>query len=67
MRTFTFLLFVLTLVAGFLSYYGIGAFTETVKLAYAYLALSTLASGFIALTMRPSVPNQIEARNDGNS
>lgn len=51
MRVFTFFLFVLTIIAGCLSYNGIGSMT--VKLAYAYLALSTLASVLITLTMRP--------------
>jgi len=64
MRVFTILLFVLTIVAGFLSYYGIGNLTETVKLTYAYLALSTVASALITLTMRPAVAQGIEASGD---
>lgn len=53
MRVFTFLLFVLTIIAGCLSYNGMGTLTETVKLMYAYLALLTLACAAICLTMRP--------------
>lgn len=66
MRTFTVVLFVLTVIAGFLSYHGIGSLTDTVKLTYAYLALSTLASGLISLTMRPAVPHRVDVRHDGS-
>lgn len=55
MRVFTFFLFMLTIVAGCLSYKGLGDLTEIVKLTYAYLALSTVACASITLTMRPQV------------
>lgn len=65
MRVFTLGLLILTVIAGFLSYNGAGSLTETIKLTYAYLALSTLACGFITLTVRPqlsrSVPAAVEA------
>jgi hypothetical protein len=62
MRAFTILFFVLTVIAGCLSYYGIGSMT--VKLAYAYLALSTAASVLITLTMRPAMDRvPVEARD----
>ncbi len=54
MRTFTLLLFVLTVIAGCFAYYGIGDLTETMKLTYAYLLLSTMACGVIGVSMRPS-------------
>ncbi len=57
MRVVTLLLLFLTVVAGCLSYNGIGGLTETMKLAYAYLALSTLACGLIGATMRTAAPN----------
>ena len=59
MRVFTVLLLILTIVAGCLSYNGIGVFTETVKLTYAYLVLSTVASVFITLTMRPLIARPV--------
>ena len=59
MRVFTYLLFFLTVIAGLLSYYGIGTLTETVKLTYAYLALSTVACVLISLTMRPAIQPQV--------
>ncbi len=59
MRVFTFLLFVLTIVAGFLSYNGVGSLTETVKLTYAYLALLTVACTLISLTIRPAAPDGV--------
>ena len=59
MRVFTYLLFFLTVIAGFLSYNGIGTLTETVKLTYAYLALSTVACVLISLTMRPAIQPQV--------
>jgi hypothetical protein len=62
MRSFTLGLLILTIIAGLLSYFGVGAFTETVKLTYAYLALSTLASGLISLTIRPEMPRRATAR-----
>lgn len=55
MRVFTFFLFILTIVAGCLSYKGLGDLTETLKLTYAYLALSTVACALITLTIRPQV------------
>ncbi|MBV8897378.1 MAG: hypothetical protein JO051_12760 [Acidobacteriaceae bacterium] len=64
MRVFTYLLFVLTVVAGLLSYYGIGTLTETVKLTYAYLALSTVACVLISLTMRPAIQPQVTATTE---
>lgn len=66
MRAFTLLLFVMTVIAGCLSYYGIGALTETLKLAYAYLLLSTVACGL--LTLRPLAPSRVSAQlqNDGS-
>lgn len=59
MRVFTYLLFVLTLIAGFLSYKGVGNLTETVKLIYAYFALSTVACALISLTMRPAMQRRV--------
>ena len=68
MRAFTLLLFVFTIVAGCLAYYGMGALTETLKLVYAYLLLSTIASGVINLGMRPATPRRMPARvQDTNS
>jgi hypothetical protein len=67
MRVFTYLLFVLTVIAGFLSYKGIGTLTETVKLTYAYLALSTVACALISLTMRPAIQRRIPVSNDEQS
>ena len=58
MRAFTFCLFVLTIVFGCLSYAGLGHFTEIIKLTYAYLALSTIASALITITMRPATPQR---------
>ena len=63
MRVFTYLLFILTIIAGFLSYEGVGTLTETVKLTYAYLALSTVACALITLTMRPAMQRQIPISN----
>ncbi|HZS54723.1 MAG TPA: hypothetical protein VFA65_10000 [Bryobacteraceae bacterium] len=48
MRVFTVLLFILTVVAGFVSHNGMGNLTEMAKLTYAYLALSTVACALIA-------------------
>ena len=62
MRAFTLLLFVLTVIAGCLAYYGIGALTETLRLAYAYLLLSTVACGLINLSLRPVTPRPIPAQ-----
>ena len=67
MRAFTLLLFVLTVVVGCLAYYGIGALTETLKLAYAYLLLSTVACGLINLTIRPATPRRVPARVQNTS
>jgi ABC-type Fe3+-siderophore transport system permease subunit len=50
MRLLTSLLFVLAVIAGFLAYKGFGTLTEPLKLTYAFLALSTLASALINLT-----------------
>jgi hypothetical protein len=58
MRFVTSLLFVLTVIAGFLAYKGVGTLTETVKLTYAYLEWSTVACTLISLTMRPSVQHR---------
>lgn len=66
MRTFTLLLFVLTVVAGCLAYYGIGELTETLKLTYAYLLLVTVASGVVNLSMRPQTPRRVPARIDNS-
>jgi hypothetical protein len=66
MRAFTLLLFVLTVVAGCLAYYGMGQLTETLKLAYAYLLLSTVASGIINISMRPTTPRRMPARVQNN-
>ena len=62
MRAFTLLLFVLTVAAGCLAYYGMGMLTETLKLAYAYLLLSTVASGLINVSMRRTAARRIPAR-----
>jgi multidrug efflux pump subunit AcrB len=67
MRFVTLLLLLLTVVAGFLSYYGIGGLTDLMKLTYAYLALSTIASALVSLTMRPAVAPRVEARNSGKA
>ena len=59
MRVFTLGLLILTIIAGFMSYYGVGTLTDTVKLTYAYLALSTLACGFVTVTIRPETPRRV--------
>jgi hypothetical protein len=59
MRFFTLFLLILTVVAGYLSYHGLGTLTETVKLTYAYLALSTLASALIGLDMPRETPRRV--------
>jgi hypothetical protein len=62
MRVFTLGLLILTIIAGFVSYHGLGSLTETMKLTYAYLALSTLACGLITLSIRPQLPRRVAAR-----
>lgn len=64
MRVFTYLLFILTVISGFLSYNGIGTLTETVKLTYAYLALSTVACALISITMRPAMQRRVPVNNN---
>ena len=61
MRVFTLGLLILTIIAGVMSYYGVGTLTETIKLTYAYLALSTLACGLISVTVRRELPRRITA------
>lgn len=61
MRVFTLGLLILTIIAGVISYYGVGSLTETIKLTYAYLALSTLACGLINVAMRPELPRHVAA------
>jgi hypothetical protein len=63
-RFLTYLLFFLTVAAGFFSYKGVGTLTETVKLTYAYLALLTLASALISLIMRPAIQRRVPASNE---
>jgi hypothetical protein len=66
MRAFTLLLFVLTVAAGCLAYYGVGVLTETFKLAYAYLLLSTVASAAVNVSTRPAALRRIPARAPSN-
>jgi hypothetical protein len=62
MRLFTYLL-VLTVITGFLSYNGVGTITETVKLTYACLALSTVVCALVGLSKRLSVQGRIPRAN----
>ena len=61
MRVFTLGLLILTIIAGFMSYYGVGSLTETIKLTYAYLALSTLACGLVTVSVRPQMRRSVTA------
>jgi hypothetical protein len=64
MRAFTLLLFVLTVITGCLAHYGVGALTETLKLTYAYLLLSTVACGLINLILPDRMPAPAQHRSE---
>jgi hypothetical protein len=54
-QAFSVFLFFLTVAAGVVSHSGFGSSTDTVKLTYAYLALSTIVCALITVTMRPAM------------
>lgn len=57
MRIFTWIFFLITLVAGFTAFHDTGSDVETWKLLYAYSALTTVVCALVSLAARRPQPS----------